>query len=81
MPLLVVPLLVMIRLLAIPFVVVVIPIVVDFPMTAVVVIPSLADKVVVRTSLADSSVDSIQNCPDGFVGLEYEWGDSDSSVG
>ena len=43
-------------------------------------IPSLADKTVGRTNLVDSTVDSIQNCPDGSVGVEYEYDDPDSPV-
>ena len=44
-------------------------------------IPSLADMAVGGTNLVDSTVDSIQNCPDGSVSVEYECDEPDSPVG
>ena len=68
-----VPLLVISHLLASPFVVVESP-----TRTELKLIPSLAGKAVGRTSLAGSTVDSIQNCPDSSVGVEYSYYDPDS---
>ena len=44
---------------------------VGFPKTELMVIPSLAGKAVGGTNLVDSTVDSIQNCPEGSVVVEY----------